>query len=262
MRWDANEKIFLEIWDQGTRRLKERGALAVEQIRAVLPQIRQLVCSPVDKFMADGMLYCPLRWMRAVRKLAGNMKLLSVDEIEQEFRALPKLGKALKELPFAGLKRVDLHEFGTLKGWVKWKNFTTNANALAKVGSERIQVVDGKQVTIKQEWQGLSWDTLKFRPLSSYMRHHWRRILSLASRFCTTCILTLHWGFHTVSPKKVVQDASAYNDRFMSWGGGSLSMDLFDVKEFFPNVDVKLLKQAVFMALDQLRSLNSSWKYF
>jgi hypothetical protein len=108
----------------------------------------------------------------------------------------------------------------------------------------------------------MDWDTLKFRPLSSYVRHHWRRVLSLASRFCTTAILTLQWGFHSTSPKKVVEESTAYNERFVQWGGGTLSMDLFDVKEFFPNVDVPLLKQAVFMALDHLRSVNSSWRYF
>jgi hypothetical protein len=88
--------------------------------------------------------------------------------------------------------------------------------------------------------------------------------MSLASRFCTTAILTLRWGFGVSSPKGIVRAATEFSDKYVEKNGlfGDLSLKMFDIKEFFPNVDVKLLEQAVYAAIEELRDMKNGWEYF
>jgi hypothetical protein len=204
--------------------------------------------------------------MKAVQGLAGTMRKMDPEEVEKEIIALPKLGATLRELPYSGLRGAQYHEYGALKAWIKWKNFgnlknkKNPENIKSDESMKDMKMQHNKQQT-KKEWEGMTWSELKFRPLCSYLRHHWRKLLSLGSRFCTTAITTLRWGFHCSSPKQVVRDSDDFNQGFRKTGG-SLAMALFDVKEFFPNCEISFLRVAVQAAIEQLREKNGTWNYF
>jgi hypothetical protein len=57
IRWDKGEAIFSELWTKGTKKFRELGIISVDTIVAVMRSTRNLTCSPIDKFQADGMLY-------------------------------------------------------------------------------------------------------------------------------------------------------------------------------------------------------------
>ena len=84
----------------------------------------------------------------------------ALEELDEEARRsayaeIGSLGTGLEHLPFCHLKHTSTHEYGTLRLWIKLKNF-----------------------------QNLpEWTEMRYRPLISYRRHRWRRAFSMLSRY-------------------------------------------------------------------------------
>ena len=86
---------------------------------------------------------------------------------------------------YSALQQAHKHRFGVLRAWVKGKCWD-----------------DGFPKT---------WADLRFRPLVSYLRHHWRSLLSLAGKCCSALVRQLQIGFGVESPRQVVESAHAWN---------------------------------------------------
>jgi hypothetical protein len=145
------------------------------------------------------------------------------------------LGEKIRELPYSQLKRHHHHAYPTLKGWPKWKSF-------------------------KETWPS-TWASIKWRPLSSYSRHHWAALLGLASRFCTTAVTVLNWGWNASRPSDVVRDATAFNMK-LGREASKVSLDLGDISDFFPSVDLQKFQFCIGEALRQLLVKMPEAKYF
>jgi hypothetical protein len=196
--------------------------------------------------------------MKRVEAMAEGMKAVASISYEEKDEAMFRAGKRIKELPFCALKSRLKHRPGTLKVWVKWKSFKevqeqerVGANGLAReTTAEKEGVPQDKEDP---------WEDLKFRPISSYYHHFWKNLLGIAARFCITAIKELRWGFHADNPRRIVKELKEY---LKETGERTDSMQLFDIKEFFPNVDKEELAFAVKRAIYELRRKNPKWFYF
>ena len=83
------------------------------------------------------------------------MKHLSLDEEQVIYDEIGIAANHLRHLPFAGLRKTATHQFGCLRLWPKLKSFR----------------------------EEVSWETLQFRPLVSFRKHQWRRVLALLSKW-------------------------------------------------------------------------------
>ena len=129
-------------------------------------------------------------------------------------------------------------------------------------GSTGLRSPEGWDVESLHVREGGGWDDLAFRPVASYAQHHWRALLSQCSRFCTTGICKLHWGFHADNPKKIRADLEEYVQTLGVEEAALALLNMFDVREFFPNTDLALLKAVVSEMIRELRLENPEWEYF
>ncbi len=83
------------------------------------------------------------------------MKELSTDETQKVYDEIGIAANGLDHLPFAQLRKTKHHEFGMLRLWPKQKTFLQESR----------------------------WNEYKWRPLVSFRKHRWRRVLSLFSRW-------------------------------------------------------------------------------
>ena len=173
-------------------------------------------------------------WMRMVEKHGSGMRKLNQKELEEEYSAIGRLGETLRELPHSKLRKVAGHRYASVKARPKWKNFLDREN--------------------------LSWDSLTTRPVCNYAKHHWKHLLVLGLRFCTSIIATLGWGFHIANPKHFVNSITEYSRNLGERVLGVVP-ELFDLKEFFPNVDQQLLKLAIEAAVEELWRARAELRY-
>ena len=83
------------------------------------------------------------------------MDELTVQEVNDVFEVIGRLGNQLRHLPFSRLRSTREHRFGRLKLWPKKKIFYERAN----------------------------WDNFRYRPLVSFVHHRWRRVFALLSQW-------------------------------------------------------------------------------
>ena len=98
-------------------------------------------------------------------------------------------GTYVGDLPFVNLKKIKDHRWGCLRAWPKWKSIRRIwgiLDALEKVGKLEVmdQALNVFQAAAAQVWLGLDqmdaefvregWSQVKWRPLVSYVNHHWR----------------------------------------------------------------------------------------
>jgi hypothetical protein len=100
---------------------------------------------------------------------------------------------------------------------------------------------------------------LKFRPLSSYLHHFWRNLLSITSRFATAAVKELNWGFGTTSPREVAHEVRGFAK---SVKVQDLRISLWDIGDFFPNVDKGLLEFCINRAVFELTQKLPGVAYF
>ena len=91
----------------------------------------------------------------AAEEFAEDMEELDEDAIMKTYAEIGSLGAELRHLPFCNLAHRSTHQYGTLRPWIKFKNFKDLPE----------------------------WDEMRYRPLISYQRHRWRRLFSLLSRW-------------------------------------------------------------------------------
>ena len=83
------------------------------------------------------------------------MDELPQEEAERIFDQIGIAANHLNHLPFAQLRKTHYHEFGRLRLWPKLKSFRNPP----------------------------SWEEMSYRPLVSYRRHRWRKLLAFLSQF-------------------------------------------------------------------------------
>ncbi len=88
-------------------------------------------------------------------KFAEGMEELDAEQTERIFDRIGTAAQGLFYLPYVSLKKTCKHEFGCLRLWPKLKSFKEEKNI----------------------------DDYKWRPLVSYRKHKWRKLLSLLSKF-------------------------------------------------------------------------------
>lgn len=98
------------------------------------------------------------------------------------------------------------------------------------------------------------WKDLKYRPLCSYVRHHWRKVHSLAGKYCSFIVEFLGIGLGVSNPAKFVADANRFNQ--MRTEMQALITEFYDLENFFPNVGLDDLKDALQFVEKRLR-----WKF-
>ena len=73
----------------------------------------------------------------------------------------------------------------------------------------------------------------------------------------------LGWGFHVDAPRKVTHDLQEFNLKHSTpEKRRALRMAMWDLQEFFPNVDRGLLRFAIGQAIQELKGRNPKWRYF
>ena len=189
-------------------------------------------------------------YMAMTEDLAADMELLAHDVVAEESEAVFGLGDRIEELPYCALKKRHLHEYGTLKSWIKWKNFE-------EVTTEEHYPPGENHLRIKPE----SWKELKVRPLASYKHHLWRNLLSLCSRFCTTAVKELQWGFAAQNRREVAHDLREYSER-MRGHEEEQGLSLRDIGDPFSNVDRRQFEFCVNQAIMEITNKDPKIRRF
>ena len=144
----------------------------------------------------------------------------------------------------------------------------TVAGDLVEEGA--LQVRAGELQTVKKENKSNlecitdleNWDQLAVRPIASYFKHFWKNTLGLVSRFCTTAIKVLSWGFHADAPRRIAHDLLEYNEKLGKGEASMLQAALWDIKEFFPNVDQQLFRFCIEQAAKEVQDKWPKVRYF
>lgn len=200
---------------------------------------RQLVICPMDHEMGDGLVVCPMKYGEAICKMSSGLRLVSPFRLLQILDGFYRVGKLFHDLPFCRLSRASNHKFGALRVWPKRRTL--------------------------DPWPA-TWSSIKWRPLVSYISHHWRFLLSLAGKCCTAAIRILGIGWGVESPRSVVEALHLYNrckrpgERRLA--PTTISMHMYDIENFFVNVSPAELQEAVQKTVQALRRKDPSWRYF
>jgi len=208
------EAKLMEVWNSWEERIY--GSVRASEVKNLRETLKSLVICPIDKCTSEAMMMCPRKWMEAVRNLSSTMCVVTAREENLVYSYLFQQGKRLIRLPFCRLQKAWKHKFANLKGWVKLKSI----------------IADPK------EWSELSW-----RPLQGYQNHRWKKLLSLVDKFCTAAIRTLEWGFGVETPRQVIEKLNKFNQLTQSTClVENISIDVFDIKEFFTHASQSILK--------------------
>lgn len=127
------------------------------------------------------------------------------------WQILLNCGSVFKHLLYAGLRKGDEHKAGWIKYWPKLKG----------LGAE-------------------TWDELRFRPLSSYFKFRWKRLLTIGAKWSNWIVSHYKDGYSVNNPRIVVQNVESFcdqiNDSGMVEQRGGLLQYLWDIKDFFPSI--------------------------
>ena len=181
--WDTTH--LKKGWDAEMR--ERPGCVSSKRIKELRRELAGFVRTPLDKCPGEGMIVCGLKWREAVLELGADMIELTAKQSEERSDLIGRLAGELEELPFTNLRRGERHRFGAIKGWVKMKTFANG---------------------YPTEWAQVKW-----RPISSYARHRWGKLLGMAGKWATHCIRTLGWGYSVEDPREVLETIHSFNVR-------------------------------------------------
>lgn len=127
------------------------------------------------------------------------------------------------KLVYCRLQSASKHKFGVLRAWLKGRCLTAPP---------------------------LSWDTLAWRPLVSYARHHWRELLSYLSRFALFVIHVFGIGWAIDDPRQMMERVAEFNNK---WRTLELlhhrrfepEWDVIDKENFFPRTPRNDIRQTI-----------------
>jgi hypothetical protein len=106
-----------------------------------------------------------------------------------------------------------------------------------------------------------AWSELRFRPITSYRLHFWRELLGLAAKWCIAATKELGWGYHADNPRVVAHEVREFNDAART-DKDDVGVELYDIREFFPNVDRGDLEMVIQQAVLELSHKNPRWIWF
>lgn len=215
------------------------------------------------------------------------MQEMSPEEVRERYSQIGFLGTLLEECPYASLKKMESHRYGALKAWPKLRSFK-RLKRRERAGQPADSSGD----------EELTWDSIAWRPIASYSKHHWCSLISIAGRWMTWTAAELRWGWGVSDPRECLERTHRWNQqggvaepdvqrRYSSVFGdrrtarrrrgrgvpaaaepqeeqrGDTTKILgFDVKDFFPSVSRQLIRAAVHAALKRTAELHPNAKYF
>lgn len=206
---------------------KHPGVPTVGEVKAIARLAGPRVAPPVDRASSDGASICPLLTLSSseLSRLYKDFFRSHLDFVEP--------------VPYSFFKRAAHHKSAPLRVWPK--NKTMRLPDLA------------------------TWSQLRWGPLVSYLRHHYRDLFSLAGKTCSAFIRRLNWGFGAEGVRTVLEDAFSFNG-YQRPGSHQLAhrdlkISTFDVKDFFPSVTPQELLSSVAYALTHLLRDRENLRY-
>jgi len=185
-----------------------------------------------------------MRFRDGVLGLATGMRKIPPEEIAENASVFGKLGKVFTHLPFSRLENMGNHDFPSLKVWPKAKTFECEGGYPA------------------------TWTQVRWRPISSYSRHHWRNLLAMGGTFATAAIDFVGWGWSIADPRKFVEEVHLWNEEAkpkMDLDGEQeeeVEVCVLDVRDFFPSVDLEELRVAIREVVDAIKKKDSSLQFY
>ena len=106
----------------------------------------------------------------------------------------------------------------------------------------------------------------------SFMKYRWKRLYQLGGKFCLHTLRTLNAGFHLSNPRAFVERVHRYNEtvrpvsdieyhRTMQHDEERLTVRVFDLKNFFPEVPHEMFDRYLRLAICLLLLRNPRWRY-
>jgi len=168
----------------------------------------RLAVGPIDRCRGNLCLMCPKMYVDIAQAFVDKSGWRRVSEAEvgrfgEEFF---KFGATLEHLPFSNLRRGEHHRFGSLVLWPKLKTMGAN-----------------------------SWAKIKLRPLVAYCKHHWKRLLSLASIACNYIAEAVYGSisFDVASLSDVHRRIQKFNDDGKGFPDKRMAIYCRDIDNFF-----------------------------
>lgn len=207
-----NEPWLQAVWEKHTKNKKwEQFDSKLEHMQNTL---KELVVTPLDKHKKDGIIVCPHMWAKACQEMSKDYEQLTTEQYQARVQEMFQSVKGVAGMPYVGYKKSKYHRYGTLRLWLKAKTVTEIPN---------------------------SWSLLKWRPMVSYSKHHFRNLLSFLSKFVTFVMGEFNLGFNCMDPVKIVDKANKFNAEKRTFEKVhrvkcALNWAVYDIKEFFTKV--------------------------
>lgn len=196
-----------------------------QRMLAVKNDLKRFCVTSIDKAKEAAIILCPLKYVECLSAFSKNLQPLSVEEYSSLLGRFFKRGTEIGELVFCHFRSAARHKFGLVRLWLKAKSI----------------------YSWPEDWESLLW-----RPLVSYARHWYAKLLSFLGGFCnwvasngknleggpldgSGCL-----GFHVGDPATVLQRVAEFNAKRLKYqrthGPQRVKIDLYDVKEFFTHI--------------------------
>lgn len=233
-----NEEWIPEVWEKQTEH--KRWVQFDEKLEKMQDKLRDLTVCPLDKYKKDGMICCPHKWGEATRELTKEYEELSLEEYQTKLQAMFHSVRDVADMPYVGYKKALRHRFGTLRLWLKAKSVTE----------------------IPADWSLLKW-----RPMVSYSKHHFRNLLSFLSRFVTYVMGEFELGFNCMDPVKIVDKANKFNFEKRTFEKANrvkcaLNWAVYDIKEFFTKVSRQELMDTLQEMVERIKTKFPQKRFF
>lgn len=176
-----------------------------------------------------------------MEELSQEMEKVTLMDGHRVTAKLGKAGRTFRYLPHCRLQPMKKHRFGTLKAWAKAKSFDAG---------------------LPNRWSEVKW-----RPLQSYHRHHWRSLLSMKGRYMTHAVKVPQWGFAEDDTRRAAQKVFEWSGFERPRPGEGVEaqeyeMDAYDIEDFFVNVPKELIVEAILKSVEEVKAMVPGAAFF
>lgn len=242
-RWDPSGMLKA----LAANKRKKPGMLSVYDLQQAKQLVKGMVVTPMDKMAGEPVLVCAAQWRKATQDFGDSLQGVGPAEMKDLSVKLGRVAKSFSYVPYSRLTHMSRHRYGSLKMWVKSKTFMNHPAGYP------------------QTWQEVKW-----RPLLSYARFHWRHALSHVGRFATFAVPYLGWGWGTSDPRVFNQDVFRFSGeqrprerpRRPLPPRPRVGMCSRDLKDFFVKVQHFDIIEALNQAISEIQERDGSLKYF
>jgi len=91
------------------------------------------------------------------------------------------------------------------------------------------------------------------------LHHHWRQLLSLVGKFLSYVATALSVGDGCCNVRRIVAAINAFKERQRQ---DPIELRVWGLQEFFPNVSVERMRQAVDCAILRVQRQHPGTRYF